>query len=56
MILLNGNLNILNPDELLFTLKIKLNAIPVLLDNIWNLVQYEDIDPVDNDYYDLYFD
>jgi len=56
MMLLNGNLNYLNPEELLFSLKLKLNAIPNLLNNICNLMDYENLDPVKGNYFDLYFE
>ena len=56
MMLLNGNLNQLNPDELFFTMKIKIQAIPDLLDRVYELTQFEDVDPIDNVYYDLYLD
>ena len=54
MILLNNNLNGLTPDELLFTLKIKIGAIDDLLNNIWDLTDYEDLDPLNLEYFDLY--
>ena len=54
MMLLNGNLNNLSPEELLFTLKIKLFAIKELLDNIWSITEFDDFDPIDIRYYDLY--
>lgn len=56
MMLLNGNLNQLNPDELFFTMKIKIQAIPDLLDRVYELTQFEDVDPIENVYYDLYLD
>ena len=56
MILLNDNLNYLNPEELFFTLKLKLNAIPDLLNNIYNLMDYENLDPVEGNYFDVYFE
>jgi len=56
MILLNSNLNYLNPEELFFTLKLKLNAIPDLLNNIYNLMDYENLAPVEGNYFDLYFE
>ena len=54
MMLLNGNLNNLSPEELLFTLKIKLFAVKELLDNIWSITEFDDFDPIDIRYYDLY--
>jgi len=54
MILLNSNLNYLNPKELFFTQKLKLNAISDLLNNICNLMDYENLDPVERNYFDLF--
>lgn len=56
MIMFNNNLNGLNPDELLFTFKLKVNAVPDLLDNLWQLTEYEDLNPVDFNYCDLYLE
>jgi len=56
MMLINNNLNSLNPEELFFTLKLKVCSIEDLLNRMCELLDYENLDPVMDNYFDLYFE
>ena len=54
LITCNNNLNDLNLEELLLNLKVKLFNLEDLLNKIFNLVDLDDFDYLDTNFYDLY--